>query len=522
MLSNLIRESFLGTLYRCWEESCTLALLRRLWRLLCRLAAGSLLLQLAFGPSPGDRLWAESLIGRILHSLPAGVSRLLRPIRRAFAESAVGGSSLLRGSAVLHFDVLFGLFCCIMFAVPHKDWNNLYALIGAAVFFAVYLLLAAGDRRSLLPPDSLGLGPALFMLACVLSLLFSPDRADSFRVLLYYVTGFLLCWVVAASCRDLAGLRRLLGFLYLSLLLVSAEAIVQRLMGLVAVNASFTDTAINVGVPGRVYGSLDNPNNLSGFLQTILPLGAAFAGGTKREGKRFLLTLGLVLPVVALVMTYSRSGWLAMLLAALVYLFYCDKKLVPALVVLALLALPILPRSVLVRLSTIFNSHDSSRNHRLAIWQGVLALLGDKGYWLTGIGLGPNAFKEIYPEYAVAQGKMGAYHSQMLYLELDLELGLLGALSFLWMMLKLAGRIGRAIYRGGDRQLLKILIAAAASFAALAFSAAVEYVWFYPRCIFAFFLMLGVTLSALRLAERGPDPDTGDGAAPEGGAASER
>ena len=160
------------------------------------------------------------------------------------------------------------------------------------------------------------------MLACVLSLLFSPDRADSFRVLLYYVTGFLLCWVVAASCRDLAGLRRLLGFLYLSLLLVSAEAIVQRLMGLVAVNASFTDTAINVGVPGRVYGSLDNPNNLSGFLQTILPLGAAFAGGTKREGKRFLLTLGLVLPVVALVMTYSRSGWLAMLLAALVYLFY--------------------------------------------------------------------------------------------------------------------------------------------------------------------------------------------------------
>ncbi len=508
MFSTLIRESILGALYRCWVDSCTLALLRRLWKLLCRGARESCLLHLAFRPSRGDALWAESCIGSLLHRLSAGFIRLLRPIHRAFAESAAGSSPLLRGSALLHFDVLFGLFCCVMFAVPHESWNNLYALVGAVAFFAAYLLLAAGNRRPLLPPGSLGLGLTLFMLACVLSLLFTSDLMDSFRVLLYYVTGLLLCYLVTASCSDLTRLRRLLGFLYLSMLLVSLQAIGQRVFGLVAVNASFTDTSINVGVPGRVYGSLDNPNNLSGFLQTVLPLGAAFAGGTKREGRRALLTLGLALPVVALVMSYSRSGWLAMLLAAMVYLFYCNKKLVPALVVLALLALPLMPQSVLVRLSTIFNAQDSSRNHRLAIWQGVLALLGDKGQWLTGIGLGPETFKEVYPAYAVEEGKLGAYHSQMLYLELDLELGLLGTLSFLWMMLKLAGRTGRAIYRGGDRSLLKILIAVAASLAALAFSAAVEYVWFYPRCIFAFFLMLGTALAALRLAERTPGDTT--------------
>ena len=46
-----------------------------------------------------------------------------------------------------------------------------------------------------------------------------------------------------------------------------------------------------------------------------------------------------------------------------------------------------------------------------------------------------------------------------------------------------------------------LLIAAAAALTGISFSFAVEYVWFYPRDLFCYFLLAGVTLAAARLAE---------------------
>lgn len=501
----MLDESILGAAYRAWTDSGLCALLARLWRLLSRLAKDSLLLGLLFGQSRGDALYAESLPGRAFHGLTAGLLRLLRPVSGALERSAAGGlaRALSARSAVLHFDWLFGCFCCVMFLVPHSYWNNLYALIGALIFLAAWLLLAAAGRREAVYPEALGLGPSLFALAVVLSMLFSAERGSSLRFVLHFVTALLLCFLVYAVCRDRASLRRMLGFLYAALVLVSAAAITQRALNLVGVNYHYTDTVLNAGVPGRVFGTLDNPNNLSAFLQMTLPLGAALAALCRDKRRRWLLTLGLALPVVALVMSYSRSGWMAMLAAALVYVYFNERKLAPALVLLALLALPVLPQSVLTRLSTIFNSADTSTTHRFAIWEGVTAMLRDRLYWLSGIGLGPEAFQAVYKFYAVPFGVSGVFHSQMLYLELDVELGLLGAASFLWMIAKLAGRAGRALGRSRTSGGRGLLAAVVSGFAALAVSGFAEYMWYYPRCLFACFLFLGVAMAALRLEEAG-------------------
>lgn len=501
----MLDESILGAAYRAWTDSAVCAALGRLWRLLSRLGKDSLLLGLLFGPSRGDVLYAGSLPGRALHGLTAGLLRLLRPLALAIEDSALGGVARALGarSGVLHFDWLFGCFCCVMFLVPHSYWNNLYALIGALAFLTAWLLLAAAGRREAVYPEALGLGLALFALAVLLSMLFSAERGSSLRFVLYFVTALLLSFLVYVVCRDRASLRRMLGFLYAALILVSAAAITQRALNLVGVNYHYTDTYLNAGVPGRVFGTLDNPNNLSAFIQMTLPLGAALAALCRDKRRRVVLTLGLALPVVALVMSYSRSGWMAMLAAALVYVYFNERKLVPALVLLALLALPILPQSVLTRLSTIFNSADTSTTHRFAIWEGVTAMLSDRLYWLTGIGLGPEAFQAVYKFYALPFGVSGVFHSQMLYLELDVELGLLGAASFLWMLAKLAGRAGRALGRSREGGGGGLMAAILAGFTALAVSGFAEYMWYYPRCLFACFLFLGVAMAALRMEEAG-------------------
>ena len=375
----------------------------------------------------------------------------------------------------------------------------------ATALLLLYLLRCAARGEQPVGPDALGLGFTLFVLACVLSMLYTTDFGDSLRILVLFLGAFLLCWLIAVSFDTPQALRRLLGFLYLCLLAVSFMGIMQRALGLVQINRLYTDLSINKGVPARIDATLDNPNNLSAFLQFFLPLGAAFAGGADKSWKRVLLGLGLLIPAVALVMTYSRAGWIAVMLSAAVFVWCCNKRLIPALVILAILALPLLPQSVLTRLSTIFDARDTSRNHRLYIWGGVSDLLRDRGYWLTGIGLGPKTFQNIYPAYAHQFGEGGTYQSQMLYMELDLEMGILGFLSFLWMTLKYMGRAGRGLARS-DRATRLVLIAALAGFVALFVSGTVEYQWFYQRIIYAYFIFFGIAIAAVRTAERGTAP----------------
>ena len=88
-----------------------------------------------------------------------------------------------------------------------------------------------------------------------------------------------------------------------------------------------------------------------------------------------------------------------------------------------------------------------------------------------------------------------------MYLELILETGILGFVSFMWLALRSIKN--SVIARRGSSTLTKtVLIACAASFIGIAFSCIVEYIWFYPRDLFAYFILLGVSYAAISMAEK--------------------
>jgi O-antigen ligase len=126
-------------------------------------------------------------------------------------------------------------------------------------------------------------------------------------------------------------------------------------------------------------------------------------------------------------------------------------------------------------------------------------LLSDKSQWLTGIGLGPETFNDVYPAYARKWATEGVFHSQMLYLELFLELGALGFISFIWLMLRSIKNAACALTRTGSPKIKFALTACCASFIGIAADAFVEYIWYYPRVLFAFFILLGICLAATRM-----------------------
>lgn len=489
----------LGRLYGWWLCSAIFRLLRGICRPFARAFPNSAVVNFLRRPPKIERWYANSLVCRAIDAVYRFLLRIFGAIINALRPAA-GGSFFVRaasGSYFLRFEVLLGCFTFVMFVAPHEMWSNSYAVLGAAGLFGVaFLMSAAGARREVFPRE-FGLPFLLFVMACVGSLGFTSDRSDSLRVLMFFAAAFLFMYAAVIGISTKEQLRRLMGFIYAAVMFTALYAFYQRVMG-VEVSASFTDLDLNVGVPGRVYSTLDNPNNYAEFLVLFTPLSTAYAMTEKRTFRRLVLSCLIVLPLGALVMTYSRGCWLSIALSVVIFVYYTDKRLIPVGLVACILLIPFLPDSIMTRISTIFNSHDSSANHRLTTWRGIINMIGD--YGITGIGMGPNTFAELYPDYALTGATRGVYHSQMLYMELILETGALGFISFMWFMLREVKNAAFDLFKARSQEVRMALIACGAAFGGIALDGVFEYIWFYPRVLFGFFILMGLMLSAARLA----------------------
>ena len=405
----MLRASVLGKLYSCWLCSAIFNILRGIYRPFSRAFRHSAAVRFLARAPRIEIYYKNSLTGRAIEAVWRWLLGIFGNLMAALKAPA-RGSVLVRWGSGSHFCSLEFLMCAFVFAMfcaPHSLWSNSYALLGAAGLFGLYFLMSAAGAREGVSPLELGFPFLLFVIACLLSLGFTSDLADSVRVLLFFAAAFLMTYVFMADLTDIGRMERLMKWMYFAVLATSLYAVAQRFMG-VEVSASYTDLELNVGVPGRVYSTLDNPNNYAEFLVLFTPPSVAWAMQRRNHTARLFACGALALPMLALIMTYCRGGWLSIAVSALVFVYYLDKRLIPVGLVACILLVPFLPDSIMTRISTIFNSHDSSANHRLVTWQGILHIIGD--YGLTGIGMEPDAAGAIpWLEKAAEQLRVWAY-----------------------------------------------------------------------------------------------------------------
>lgn len=95
----------------------------------------------------------------------------------------------------------------------------------------------------------------------------------------------------------------------------------------------------------RVIGTLRSPNELAGFL--LWPLCIMTGIWLNYNGRRFLLYLSLLVMILALLLTYSRTGWIAYLLSFSLICILCKRKsLLVGICAILLCAVFILPQVV--------------------------------------------------------------------------------------------------------------------------------------------------------------------------------
>ena len=474
----------------------------------CRRIAGkSDLWRFFFRPERSTLFLNSSAAGRIMN---AGERLSLRGLRAAGRrlESSLTGRFL--ASAAAHTAWITGTFVLIQTIVPHQYWFNIFNLVLSGLVFLLYLVRCATDRseQATLSPLKLDTAMLIFFLAGAMAAVTSLHLRDSLRIFTLNLIPLLVVFVIVNGLKTLRDLERFMWLTVTGVTVASLYGFAQYAMG-IEVDQRLVDTVVS-GSIRRLFSTMGNPNNFGEYLVLTLPLYAAlFLNGKTIRMK--LLVAGLaLLPLGNLFLTSSRSSWLGLVFAGGIFLFMTYRKLLPLLLLGGLLAIPVLPDSIRQRIGTI--GRDSSSQYRVIIWKGAFRMLGD--YWLTGTGQGPAPFMALFPRYSTLRDVV---HSHMLPLQIWLETGLAGILSFLWMMGRLFKKVagGAAVTENrseSDNAIRRIRAAAFAGMAGLLFIGIFEYVWFYPRILSMFWILAGLLMAALAVHPSsipGGDADAG-------------
>lgn len=343
--------------------------------------------------APGSGVQSIALEGRLsFHALfiftvilllaPQAYYPFLAPFRIALLAAAIAtiahvGSQLSNGRPVIHFSpgiwLIFWLLLWVMFTIPFSIW----------------------------PGGSVNLILNLFS-----------------KTLIVFV-------LLASVINTLPKLRAICIGLALMSAFLALTTIRNYLSG------TFIGQSERVlGTEGALTG---NPNDMALMLNLLLPICVGLLLAAKTGFRRALFGALIGLLATAIVLTFSRAGFLTLGVTFLAYMLLLrnkpQNKLIPLALVLALLAIPFIPSTYVDRLSTITDiEEDETGSSQLRFDDMKIAT----GLFLrnpiigSGIGVSVVAMDEA----------RGAYGTEIhnAYLQYAVELGLPGLILFLLLL----------------------------------------------------------------------------------------
>jgi putative inorganic carbon (HCO3(-)) transporter len=488
----LLRGSIFG---KVWESDWPAALDSE------RSLAGQLLHGLNQGAARmGRRLaplvngaWESSLLGRFTRwghgklapyvqtsLLVQGFVGFPRDVVLAPSEAVPTGTKVRTTSPVVYvLGVVLGFIPLVPTTSPLPSPTVLLIVgVWGAALFWLALKVANGDFTWRASSAMLPLG--ILLLVAAASTVQSALPRASMLNLVIWISAVLLFWMIVNLVQTSRDAAVLLGPILVGASLMALWGVYQVFRPPLIEEAWVDPTQ---GPVIRVFASMGNPNYLAEYMSLFLPLGLAL--WLQHPKRRLELGFMLGLMALALFLTGSRGGWLALVISIGILVFMRAPRLTPFML-LGGLAMPlVLPTSVLMRIASAFSLADTSNLYRVNIWRGVSAMM--EQFWALGAGLGAPAFAAVYLQFMLPEAR--AAHAHNLYVQLFAEMGILGLIALLWCLLAV---LRRPYEEGIKKQSPFLLPAVFAALVALLFHGMVEYIWYNPKLLFAFWAVAGL------------------------------
>lgn len=246
----------------------------------------------------------------------------------------------------------------------------------------------------------------------------------------HYLKAIAFFWLIGTVVTTTERLRVLAWTFVLCAIPLALTGIQHYASGMVM----STGVAGLVRVKGYVGGSglTGNPNDLALMLNLIIPLAIALFMSAKSAGGRWLAATSAALSAGAVILTFSRAGFLTLAAIAILFTLWLFFNRSPgkaaAILLVALCAIPFLPAGYADRLSTITDieaDKTGSATGRMRDYQVALTVIAHSP--IVGAGIGQDVL-------AMNQSRGDDWVSvHNAFLEYAVDLGLPGAALFIWL-----------------------------------------------------------------------------------------
>jgi O-antigen ligase len=316
-----------------------------------------------------------------------------------------------------------------------------------------------------------------------------------------YIKAVIVFWLLANVVTTARRLRLLAIVLMFCTILLAGTAVKNFATG--AFLAESDPVARIVGYEGMLSS---NPNDLALMLNLLIPLGIALLLSAQKTSARILWLTILGINVVGVIVTFSRGGFLALATIAIIYFIKLmrrpgsDRKWAVAMVMLAILSLPLVPESYVDRLATVTDIESDPTNSSQARWRDMVAaahFVTEHPIIGAGIGMDVLALNEV----------RGSWWKQVhnVYLEYAVDLGLPGAVLFLMLLYSVFRAVNSSLRRLAHKDELRALffLAEALQVSLIAFAVAS---FFHPVAYhFYFYYIAGLALAVRSIVDSSLD-----------------
>ena len=265
----------------------------------------------------------------------------------------------------------------------------------------------------------------------------------------------------------------------------------------------FSGEVLSTGVPGlqRIYGYMGgsglaaNPNDLALMLNLIIPIAAALALDAGRFVFRMVAATAAVLGIVAVILTFSRAGFLTLAATGLMLFVVLIRRrsagAAGILLVVALTVPALMPAGYVDRLSTITNIEADRTGSAQGRWQDfIVAAEVVAMHPIIGVGIGNDM---IALNQQRGEETWRSVHNA--YLQYGVDLGLPGLLLFVWLHV-LCFRTARAVERRAAKDPVLQQLAPLAAGIQIALAAFFVAAMFHPIAYqFYFFTIAGLAVA---------------------------
>jgi O-antigen ligase len=257
----------------------------------------------------------------------------------------------------------------------------------------------------------------------------------------------------------------------------------------------------------RVFSTLDNPIIFSGYINIFFFITLGLFLGVDRLKYKLLMIPLLLTMSVALVLTFSRGGWIGFAIGLIFFFFIYSPKYILAIIPASIAVALMVPKEYFYRFLAIFDSRYSdisAVSGRIWTTNNIFHIFPQHLFFGVGPGMygGEVAFKTspsiVYME-GIQGGAVPMQNTDNQFLQILVQQGLAGILAFLFFM----GAVfytGVAIYQKLDDRLLKMLALGITTSAVAFFIQGIfTDVLQFPQMSLIMFGLLGILISLLRI-----------------------